>query len=333
MPVEITKAQIAELRGLLAKATPGPWGVRYAPHRDEDCIVVGPRPETMAYAPCILAEDYTGFGGWPVREADHLLVVAMRNGLPALLDAAERAETAREDALKKATKIAQGDTVHEIFREWPWLGNRARDSEITRHSDAIANAILALIDNPKGGDANARSDDSQSKPALHATSPGVTAGASVVEDDLCGRLRVYALAEDIMSSERRDLETAATRIRSLSAQLAEARREKDTYREAFGCLSCGEDHPVESMCPPHEVRSSGMGSHRQQIGKAVARATASEAQAAALRERVWVLEKALEPFAEAATKGEIGGYPPNYFVGATEFENARRACTALEGRS
>ena len=62
------------------------------------------------------------------------------------------------------------------------------------------------------------------------------------------------------------------------------------------------------------------------------RATASEAQAAALRERVWVLEKALEPFAEAATKGEIGGYPPNYFVGATEFENARRARTALEGR-
>ena len=63
-----------------------------------------------------------------------------------------------------------------------------------------------------------------------------------------------------------------------------------------------------------------------------ARATASESEAAALRERVWVLEKALEPFAEAATKGEIGGYPPNYFVGATEFENARRARTALEGR-
>ena len=57
----------------------------------------------------------------------------------------------------------------------------------------------------------------------------------------------------------------------------------------------------------------------------------AESEAAALLERVWVLGKALEPFAEAATKGEIGGYPPNYFVGATEFENARRARTALEG--
>ena len=125
---------------------------------------------------------------------------------------------------------------------------------------------------------------------------------------------------------------AATRIRNLSAQLSEARREGDLYRRAYGCLSCGECHPPESMCPPHEVRSSGMGSYRQQIGKAVARATAAESEAAALRKRVGVLETALEPFAEAATKGEISGYPPNYFVGATEFENARRARTALEGR-
>jgi hypothetical protein len=62
------------------------------------------------------------------------------------------------------------------------------------------------------------------------------------------------------------------------------------------------------------------------------RATASQSEIDALRERIGVLEKALEPFAEAATKGEIGGYPPNYFVGATEFENARRARSALEGR-
>ena len=60
-------------------------------------------------------------------------------------------------------------------------------------------------------------DERPSDNTRHATSPGVTAGASAVEDDLCGRLRVYALAEDIMSSERRDLETAATRILSLSA--------------------------------------------------------------------------------------------------------------------
>ena len=62
------------------------------------------------------------------------------------------------------------------------------------------------------------------------------------------------------------------------------------------------------------------------------RATASQSEIDALRERIGVLEKALEPFAEAATKGEIGGYPPNYFVGATEFENARRARTAENER-
>ena len=66
--------------------------------------------------------------------------------------------------------------------------------------------------------------------------------------------------------------------------------------------------------------------------QALARAESSEALVAELREKVERLRKALEPFAEAATKGEIGSYPPNYFVGATEFENARRACTALEGR-
>ena len=164
------------------------------------------------------------------------------------------------------------------------------------------------------------------------------ASASGGEDaELCKRLEIKAdmiqLGEGIAwGSDSEIMREAAARIRTLSAQLAEARREGDLYRRAYGCLSCGECHPPESMCPPHEVRSSGIGSHRQQIGKAVARATASEAQAAALRERVWVLEKALEPFAEAATKGEIGGYPPNYFVGATEFENARRARTALDGR-
>lgn len=52
-------------------------------------MVVGQKPPSMAYAPCILADDYNGFGGWPVREADHLLVAAMRNALPALLDLAE----------------------------------------------------------------------------------------------------------------------------------------------------------------------------------------------------------------------------------------------------
>lgn len=33
--------------------------------------------------------------------------------------------------------------------------------------------------------------------------------------------------------------------------------ELDSYRSRFGCLACGEDHPKESMCPPHEVRTTG----------------------------------------------------------------------------
>ena len=86
---EITREQIEELRGLLPRATQAPWAVRYSPRNEEDCVVVGQKPPSMAYAPCILADDYNGFGGWPVREADHLLVAAMRNALPALLDLAE----------------------------------------------------------------------------------------------------------------------------------------------------------------------------------------------------------------------------------------------------
>jgi len=127
---DIDAKKIEELRGLLAKATPGPWEVRYSPRTTEECIVVGPRPETMGYAPCILAEDYTGFGEWPVREADHLLVAAMRNALPALLDLAERASfplagdvdelCARLDqravcARAKETATALADAIH--FKE------------------------------------------------------------------------------------------------------------------------------------------------------------------------------------------------------------------------
>jgi len=110
---------------------------------------------------------------------------------------------------KSTTSANVEDGPHEVKLPSGWL---ARD---------VAAAAARL--KPKGGDA----DERPSNNARHATSPGVTTGASAVEDDLCGRLRVYALAEDIMSSERRDLETAATRILSLSAQLAEARREND----------------------------------------------------------------------------------------------------------
>ena len=119
-----------------------------------------------------------------------------------------------------------------------------------------------------------------------------------------------------MSSERRDLETAATRILSLSAQLAEARREGDLYR--------------------------------QQIGKAVARATAAESEAAALRERVGELTKAEERAVIAAITAVFPLEAMNIVglsnmrlsdkmkdgvrAGIEAVRELRRARTALEGR-
>ena len=48
------------------------------------------------------------------------------------------------------------------------------------------------------------------------------------------------------------------RIGQLETDLAAARTTIATYRSRYGCLSCGEQHPTESMCPPHEVRTTGL---------------------------------------------------------------------------
>lgn len=152
---------------------------------------------------------------------------------------------------------------------------------------------MLTIHQPKGGDANANGSRDASKP-IPATSPGVTAGASAVEDDLCGRLRVYALAEDIMSSERRDLETAATRIRSLSAQLAEARRERDDVRIEYGHM--GDDYREL------ETKLRNTFADVQSMKR---RVHAAEAEANALRERVGILEKAMNAIGRLAyTQGD-----------------------------
>lgn len=57
---------------------------------------------------------------------------------------------------------------------------------------------------------------------------------------------------------RDDNEKKAAAIQQLETDLAAARDRIATYRSRYGCLSCGEQHPVESMCPPHEVRTTGM---------------------------------------------------------------------------
>lgn len=92
----------------------------------------------------------------------------------ASLDAAERASRAREDALREAAALldlTNGDIL--------LAAGEMPASELLTARAVLAwrrSAILALINKPKGGDANAAPDrDTNSK---SATSPGVTAGAS-----------------------------------------------------------------------------------------------------------------------------------------------------------
>jgi len=65
------------------------------------------------------------------------------NAIPALLDAAERASRAREDALREAI---------EICKEADAQDDRDNGAAATGAACNAANAILALIDKPKGGD-------------------------------------------------------------------------------------------------------------------------------------------------------------------------------------
>ncbi len=78
---DLTRADLAELRRLLAMATPGPWRIEYD----------GDRYEFNAGAAGI-GEVYDTEGG---RE-DAALIVALVNAAPRLIEMAERA--ARDDA-------------------------------------------------------------------------------------------------------------------------------------------------------------------------------------------------------------------------------------------
>ena len=130
----------------------------------------------------------------------------------------------------------------------------------------------------------------------------------------------------VIASALERIQFDAARIRALTAENKAMRRERN---EATSCAACGGPYP-NADCG--HARNAADVFQPAPCRPDTARAESSESLVAELREKVERLRKALEPFAEAATKGEIGGYPPNYFVGATEFENARRACTALEGR-
>ena len=60
--------------------------------------------------------------------------------------------TARRDGMEEAAKIAEGEVYLERYRTWPWWksygtgnrsGNRAAESDVVVHCDAIAAAIRA----------------------------------------------------------------------------------------------------------------------------------------------------------------------------------------------
>lgn len=115
-----------------------------------------------------------------------------------------------------------------------------------------------------------------------------TTSASGGKDvELCERLKVYSLAEDIMSSERRDLTEAAARITFLSTQLAKTRRK----------ISDNNRHEAQ-------LRALIDGLTKAKLAWRV-HATFAEAEASALRERVGVLEKVMNAIGQLAyTQGD-----------------------------
>ena len=70
-------------------------------------------------------------------------------------------------------------------------------------------------------------------------------------------------------------------VRRCWKRAEQAEAERDKYVQLYGCLSCGEVH--DGICPPHEVRTTGMAALRTP--------QALRAENAALRQRVGEAEK------------------------------------------
>lgn len=84
---EITREQIEELRGLLTKATKGPWST----HLVDDTTIISPEREVATTCDSSQTEREDGYNiEYEQMEIDAALIVTMRNALPALLDIAEK---------------------------------------------------------------------------------------------------------------------------------------------------------------------------------------------------------------------------------------------------
>lgn len=169
---EITREQIEELRGLLTKATKGPWST----HLVDDTTIISPEREVATTCDSSQTEREDGYNiEYEQMEIDAALIVTMRNALPALLDIAadslargserESAATIRNAALREAAAMcsAYSDWATEKINE----GSGDLFGIVGNTADDCAERILALIQ-PKGGDANAAS-----RIHANATSPGV----------------------------------------------------------------------------------------------------------------------------------------------------------------
>jgi len=83
-------AIVAELRGLMEKATPGDWFT--VPYGNGDSIVIHSSDEQRVFFPPVPVgySATPGSNGDPAQiKADMELIAAMRNALPTLLDALE----------------------------------------------------------------------------------------------------------------------------------------------------------------------------------------------------------------------------------------------------
>lgn len=95
---------VEELRGLLAKATPGPWST----HLVDDTTIISPVREIGTTCDSSQTERDDGYNiQYEQMEADAALIVAMRNALPELLDLAASALAAKDKAERERGEIAK----------------------------------------------------------------------------------------------------------------------------------------------------------------------------------------------------------------------------------
>ena len=209
---EITREQIEELRGLLPRATLGPWSVRTMRPNTLGPVWID-APNMRNIADCGNPSELTphGFCAYVephVREANAALIAAMRNALPALLDLAES---------NLANKPKGGDA------DGAGIPGNATSLGVTAGASDADRASRMLMEAADFFAATRAQVDPRAWEHLLVYAPKTT-GASEIEE-LCKRLGVLAYDQQLLPSERRDFSEAAALIRRLVAERDNARSE------------------------------------------------------------------------------------------------------------